>query len=265
MIGLAYQLRMDTWFERGRFVPDCLEVSAEPFYKTTRHRLHWLASKFPSIVRCTSLSLGGPDPIDEQQLASCAAIVREADALWLAHPLGFSRAGEVDLGLTVPISLTPSNLQLVCDRVSEVMERCGRRLVIENSSSPLRIHGTIAETEFLNQVCVRSGCKLLVDLSALDVDSVRHRFDAAAWLDAIDPQQIVQMRIAVGPRLHDSEARQSVARQISAAARLLQRAPQAAIILATPQFCPLEHIDRAWSELRAATSSDGRRPGIGVR
>ena len=257
MVGLAYQLRMDPWIERGRFDPACLEVSAEPFYKTTWHRLHWLAAKRPLIVNCSSLSLGGPDAIDERELALCNAIVQAAKARWLSHPLGFSRAGEIDLGLTVPMALTASTLRVVCDRARRVMDRCGCVLSIANTASPLRILGTIAETDFLNELTARTGCTLLVDLSALDSDRARHGLDVTAWLDAIDPRAVAQVRVTIGPWNRDAEAWPSFARQVAHAARLRTLAPAAPVVLSAAQGCSVECLDRAWSELRTFTSGNG--------
>lgn len=255
VIGLSYQLRLDPWLERGRFDPDCIEINAEPFYRSTPHRLRWLSAQYPVIVRCASLSLGGPDPIEPQAIASCATIAHDANAIWLAHPLGFSRSGEIDLGMSVPISLTRTNLELVSERVREVIDRCERTLLIENGSSALKIRGTLAETEFLNLLCAQSGCKLLVDLSVLYADSRRHRFDPAAWLDDIEPQQIVQVRVTVPP---ERECRSSLSgttgEQCSQLSRLLTRARPRAIVLAAPQSGPPDDIDRAWAQLRATVA-----------
>ena len=256
VFGLLYEPRLDPWIEHGEIDADCVEVQAEQFYTSTPSRLRWLAGQFPIIVRCASLSLGGPDPIDERQLARCAAVARDANALWLTHPLGFSRAGEIDLGMTVPISLTKPNLDLVSDRISEVIERCGRQLLIENGSSPLRILGTLAETEFLNLLCTRSAGKLLIDLSALCTDGRMHRFDPAAWLDDIAPQQIVQLRVVstAGPGSNGTPE-PTLDEQLSLVSRVLTRAHPRAIVLGGPPFGPLGDVARALAQLKTAGAS----------
>lgn len=265
MFGLFYQPRLDPWIERGQIDADCVEVQAEQFYTSTPHRLRWLAARSPIIVRCASLSLGGPDPIDDRQLASCAAVVRDANALWLAHPLGFSRAGEIDLGMTVPIPLTKASLHLVSARISEVSERCGCQLLIENGSSPLRILGTLAETEFLNRLCARSGCKLLIDVSALCADSRTNRSDPAAWLDDIDPQQIVQLRVAGALALGNNGAPgPTIDEQLSLVSRVRTRARPRAIVLAVPPFGPLGDVDRALAQLKAAWASGNDSDRVAV-
>jgi len=249
VLGLAHQLRMDPWIESHRFDPGCLAIDAEPFYKTTPLRLRWLAARCPLIVHCSSLSLGGPEPLDERELASCAAIVHTAKARWLSHALGFSRAGGIDLGLVVPISLTASALRLVADRVRQVMDRCGCPLALGNSSSPLRVRGSMAETDFLNELCARSGASLQVDLAALETSHLRYGLDVDAWLDAVDHRAVVEMRITVMPWDRDKQARRSFERQLAHADRLRLRTPDAAVVLGASLSCPVDGLDRAWSEL----------------
>jgi uncharacterized protein (UPF0276 family) len=261
VIGLAYQLRMDSWIERGRFTPATVEVTAEPFYKTTLHRLHWLAARCPVSMRCTSLSLGGFDPLDDWRLGRCADIARAANARWVSHPLGFSRAGEIDLGVTVPIPLTAETMHRVSDRVGAMMDRCGCPVALANSTSPLRIRGTLAEPDFLNALCASTGCKLTIDLSALDAECHRHRLDGAAWLDAIDARAVVQMRIDITPSGAGGTDGASRAQLIYGyAARLLERARDAVIVLAPTASCSLDVVERAWSDLRAliAPGADAR-------
>ena len=265
VFGLFYQPRLESTIEHRASSVGCIEVQAEPFYKSTPHRLRWLSAQFPIIVRCASLSLGGRDPIDERQLASCAAVVRDANALWLAHPLGFSRAGEIDLGVTVPIPLTKSTLDLVGDRISQVVETCGCPLLIENGSSPLRIQGTFSETEFLGRLCARSETKLLIDVSALCSDSRTHRFDPASWLDDIDARQIVQFRITSASGLdNDGAPRPTISEQLSLVCRVLTRAEPRAIVLAVPPFGPLGDVDRLLAQIKAAVAGGNDADRVAV-
>lgn len=255
VFGLLYQRRLEAWIERGSIDVDCLEVFAEQFDATTPHHLRWLSDRIPIALRSNRLSLGGPDPLDAGRIAACAALVREAKALWLAHPLGFSRAGEIDLGLTMPIALTATNLDLVCDRVGKVMERCGARLLIEPNSSRLRIVGTLAETEFLNLLCARSGSGLLIDLSVLCAAGRTHQFNPSAWLDDIDLQKVDQLRIgAVSDDGAESAPGPVFEQQLSLVGRVLTRATPRALVLAAPSSWRLEDVALGLSMLRGAVA-----------
>ena len=256
VFGLCYQRRLESWIERGRIAIDCVEVRSEQFDTTTPHHLRWLSDRIPIAVRSNSLSLGGPERLDPGRIASCAALVREAKALWLAHPLGFSRAGEIDLGVTMPIAPTMSNLDLVCDRVGEVMERCGDRLLIEQNSSRLKIAGTLAETEFLGLLCARSGSGLLIDLSVLCASSRIHQFNPAAWLDDLDVHRIEQLRIgAISEDGAERAPGPAFAEQLSLLRHVLTRHRPGAFVLAAPLSWRAEDVMLGLSMLKGAVDS----------
>lgn len=262
MIGLRYQLWLDPLFERGDVNVDCIEIVAEAFSGSTPHRLHWLRSRHRICVHCTGLSLGGPDPLDAARVSACAEIARNADALWLSHAMGFSRSGEIDLGLTVPIALTSSTLQITASRVREVMERSGRLLLIENGSSPLRIRGTVAETDFLSELCARTGCQLLIDLAALDSEAKRHALDPSRWLDAIDVSRIAQIRMTMPAASADLAQEMNVEEQFAYLPLLLRDGRSPALILALPQNGTLASFEPTWIKLQSLYGDDRRRGAL---
>jgi uncharacterized protein (UPF0276 family) len=264
VFGLAYQLRLDPSLERGRFAPDFLEIAAEPFYKITPHRLRWLASGFPLVVRCASLSIGSPEPIDEQALASCVTVVQEGRARWLTVPLGFSRAGEIDLGLSVPIAPSVANLRLVSDHLGLIAERCGLPLVVENICSSLRLRGDLSETEFFNRLCIDSGCRLLIDLAALSAAARAHGFDSAAWLDDLDPHHVAQLRVTFPSQLDDEAGmpRVPLGDQLTLMARLREdTGTPRAIVLSLPRYAPLTQIDPTLEAIRSGSMPVPRHDG----
>ncbi len=259
VIGLSYQLRFDPLIEHSRHLVDSVEANVEPFFKSTPHRLRWLSARRTVTLRCASLCLGGPDPVDERMLDACAALVGEGKASWLSSPLGFSRSGEVDLGLPIPISFTQRNLELVSDRVSMLAERCGCPVLIENAHSPIRLRGTLTETAFLNALCDSSGCSLLVDLQALHAEGAQHRFDTTRWLDELDPRWIVAVRVAVPVDTTSRATEVGLGTQLTSLARLLQRVQPRAVILGAPRLDALAKIEQALTEVRHTVEQTGGR------
>ena len=59
-----------------------------------------------------------------------------------------------------------------------------------------RIRGSIRETDFLNQVCHKAKCGLLLDVTALLVNAINHRFDPVKWLHQIDNRLILQLHVS---------------------------------------------------------------------
>lgn len=194
-VGISYLPILASWVDSGPVEIDIIEVVAEQFYKGGQGRLRALARDHRLVLHTARLSLGTPGPFDRNELFWIAAAVDQANPLWLSEHLGFRRTAEVDLGFPNPLPLTRQSLDLMVQHAGELIEMFGRPLLIENIASPLRIGGTLSEPEFLNRLCEASGCGLLVDLTALAVNGRMHGFDPVRWLEEIDLNHIVQIRL----------------------------------------------------------------------
>ena len=221
-----------------------------------RARARALSSIYPVAVHTSRLSLGTPGALHEQELSRLVALTREVDPLWVSDHLGFRRTDEVDLGYPTPIRLDGEMLSVLTDHCREVMDRCGKLLLVENIASPLAISPVMSEPEFLNRLCEASGCGLLIDVTALIVHCRTHGFDARSWLGLLDPRHIVQLHlggVASGNDawldLRDDDIDQEV---WALAADVLARAPVQAVVLERDErFPPATHLA---AELRRLSS-----------
>jgi uncharacterized protein (UPF0276 family) len=81
------------------------------------------------------------------------------------------------------------------------MSRWERRLLLRNIASHLWIKGDISEPDFLNRFCDETGGGILLDLTNLVVNGRNRRFEPRAWLEAIEPEWIVEVCIGGCSRL----------------------------------------------------------------
>ena len=61
----------------------------------------------------------------------------------------------------------------------------------------------MSEWEFLNSLCKKSGCKLLLDINNIFVNSYNHNFNPNDYLHSIDSNNIQQIHLA-GHRHEDN-------------------------------------------------------------
>ena len=130
---------------------------------------------------------------------------------------------------------TRESAKILADHARELSEHCGRPLLLENITSHLRLGGEMSEPEFLNDVCARSGCGLLLDVTNLHINSRNHGFDPLRWLDELDCSRVRQLHI-VGyserdGRLMDDHAAPIQPELLELAAAAVARAPVESIIL----------------------------------
>jgi uncharacterized protein (UPF0276 family) len=197
LVGLGYRAPLAEWISSCPPEVHCLEITAEHFFDHGRDRLERLGDTYPLYVHGLGLSLGTPGPLDATTLKQFAQVVSVANPEWISEHVAFTRSAEVDLGHLNPVAPTKQSLQTLVDHANELMDCCQKPLILENVTSFLRLPGEMSETEFLNCLCDRSGCGLLLDVTNLLINSRNHKFDEHVWLSELNPDNIIQLH-AVG-------------------------------------------------------------------
>jgi uncharacterized protein len=234
-VGLGYRRELSGFIESGPAEVGCIEVTAEHFFDVSLDRLHALRRKYPLLVHGLGLSLATPGRLDAEHLESLARVVRAADPLWVSEHVAFTRAGGIDLGHLNPVPPTWAMLDVLVEHARELADRCEKRLLLENITTHLRLDGEIDEPEFLNLLCARAGCGLLLDVTNLAVNAHNLGFDPSSWLSRIDPKHIVQLHL-VGyrkdeGRYHDLHADRIQDEILDLTREVLERAAPEAIVL----------------------------------
>lgn len=195
MLGLTYRSELDGWLDSRPASVGFLDVQLESFTTAFLPHLRWLVARYPLTVRWRSLSIGGFDELDAARLARALDVIAAAQPRSIVVALGFSRSGEVDLGVSVPLPRTAEILERVASRLALLRDRTGTPVAVENIASPIRIPDGLTEPAFINRLCETSGCGIRVDLTNLLLDSQRHGHDAAAWLRSLDATRVVDVRL----------------------------------------------------------------------
>jgi len=151
--------------------------------------------RFPFIAHGLSLSLGGPDPLDEIFLQRLKGFLElHGIALYSEHLSWCS--GEGHLYDLLPIPFTEDALKHVAARISRTQDLLGRRIAIENASFYTPLASDMSEIEFLLEVVSAADCNILLDVNNVYVNSVNHRYDARAFIDQIPAQRVVYLHVA---------------------------------------------------------------------
>jgi len=202
-IGVGYRHELANWLTTRPPGIGCLELTAEHFYRDPR-RLAQVAnlrtgegsSSTPWLfVHGLGLSLGTPGPLDENRLSQFVHVAATVQADWISEHVAFTRTAEVDLGHLNPVPPTRDLVKIMADHSLELAARCGKPLLLENITSHIRLEGELSETEFLNELCARADCHLLLDVTNLFVNSRNHGFDPIQWVHEIEPRRIRQLHI----------------------------------------------------------------------
>lgn len=243
MIGVGYRRELVPWLNARPHGMDCLEITAEHFYDEGEEHLAELAAAYPLFVHGLGLSLGSAGPLDQGRLRQFARVARVAQARWISEHVAFTRTAETDLGHLNPIRPTRDAAHALADHARELSEHCGKPLLLENITSHIRIAGELREPEFLNEVCARADCGLLLDVTNLYINSRNHHFDPLRWLAELDTTRVRQLHIVgyseCDGRLMDDHAASVQPELLDLAQAVLARAPVEAIILERDASFPM--------------------------
>jgi uncharacterized protein (UPF0276 family) len=179
---------------------DWLEVISENYMVAGGKPLHHLDTirrDHPMVMHGVSLSIGGTDPLDLDYLRELKALADRIQPGWISDHLCWTGVDHRNLHDLLPLPYTEAALRHLSDRVSQVQDRLGRRLVLENVSSYVSFAADeMSEAEFIVELLKRADCQLLLDVNNVYVSSVNHGFDARAFIDAMPADRVVQIHLA---------------------------------------------------------------------
>lgn len=259
-IGLGYRRELAPWLQTRPAAVDCLEITAEHFFDGGETTLRQLRDRYPLYLHGLGLSLGTPEPLDEATLDRFANVARVARPVCVSEHIAFTRAGGVDLGHLNPVPRTRGSLATLAEHARRVSGRCDCPILLENIATPLDLGGEMDETGFLNELCERANCRLLLDVTNLFINSRNHGFDASGWLRRIDPARIVQLHV-VGyavrdGRHHDTHGARMQDDLLELVREVIEYAPVQSVILERDdRLDELEEIGDELVRLRSLVAS----------
>lgn len=151
--------------------------------------------RYPLVCHGLSLSIGGPDALDEPFLHRLRRFLDRYKVPIYSEHLSYCTDGGHLYDL-MPIPFTREAVDYVSRRVRRVQEILGRRIALENVSYYAAPHQELSEIEFINAVLDESDCELLLDVNNIYVNSVNHRYDALAFLHALPAERVRYIHVA---------------------------------------------------------------------
>jgi hypothetical protein len=179
---------------------DWFEVISENYMVPGGKPLDYLErirSHYPMVMHGVSMSIGGTDPLNREYLKQLKALAERIEPMWISDHLCWTGADGKNLHDLLPLPYTEEALQHVVDRVSQVQDFLGRRMLLENVSSYVSYHQSeMPEWEFVAALAERADCLLLLDVNNVYVSSVNHDFNPVEYLQGIPVDRVQQFHLA---------------------------------------------------------------------
>jgi len=160
-------------------------------------RLLQIREHYPLVLHGVGLSIGSTDPLNQDYLRQLKTLCEQVQPTLVSDHLCWIGVNQQCLHELMPLPYTEEALQHVVQRVQQVQEFLGRRILLENPSSYLSYqHSTMGEAEFLMACAEQADCWILLDVNNVYVSSVNHDFDPVAYLHAIAVDRVKQFHLA---------------------------------------------------------------------
>jgi uncharacterized protein (UPF0276 family) len=183
-------------------VPDCIdffEIAPENWIGVGGRpgkQLAWFAERYPLACHGLSLSLGGPDPLNEVFLQRVKQFLDHYRIPLYTEHLSYCSDGGYLYDL-LPIPFTEEAVHYVAARIRRTQEILERRIAVENAS--FYVAAPISEMDeptFVRAVLEEAGCDLHLDVNNIYVNSVNFGFDPLAYLRSLPGERIVYIHTA---------------------------------------------------------------------
>ena len=154
-------------------------------------------SRYALSLHGVGMSLGSVAAPDSRHLEQLVQLVERVEPEWVSEHLSWSAAGGICANDLLPLPYTEEALVVVAANVQRLQERLQRTISIENPSRYLAFrHSPIDETEFLGELCRRTGCDLLLDINNVYVSAQNLGFDAGLYLRNFPAHAVAEIHLA---------------------------------------------------------------------
>lgn len=198
--GLGLRKQHYAEFLEHRIAVDFVEVISENFMVAggrPRRILRDVRERYPVALHGVSMSIGSADGVNRAYLARLRALVDEIEPLFVSDHLCWTQFGGFNSHDLLPLPYTEEALAIVSANVTIAQDVLGRQMLIENPSSYVTFDDSVmSEWTFLDAVCARTGCGLLLDVNNVFVSATNHGFDPIAYLDGVPHDRVRQIHLA---------------------------------------------------------------------
>ncbi len=177
-----FEVLIDNYLGRGGIIYDHLARVSE---------------QYPLTFHGVGMSLGSTDPLNQDYLDQLKQAIDTFAPVHISDHLCWTGVHQQYTHDLLPLPYTEQTAQHVAQRIAQVQDKLGQRILIENVSSYLSYaNSEYSEAEFVARVCQLADCDLLLDINNIYVSAYNHQFDAHDYLRQMPAARIKEIHLA---------------------------------------------------------------------
>ena len=159
-------------------------------------QLRKIREVFPVSLHGVGGSLGGPATPDPRHLSAVRRLVDEFEPVLVSEHAVWSSANGIWFADLLPLPRTADALRQLVEGVDRYQEAIGRHILIENPTNYLPFVSEMDEPAFLNEVALRTGCGLLLDVNNVYLSARNCGIDPERYVRSLPADRIEEIHIA---------------------------------------------------------------------
>lgn len=178
---------------------DWLEIISENYLVPGGKPLYYLdriRRDYPMAMHGVALNIGSCDALDYDYLRDIKQLAERIEPALISDHLCWTGINGQHLHDLLPLPYTDEAVAHVAQRIHQVQEFLGRKIVIENVSTYANGPGDLSEAEFVCAIAQAADCELLIDLNNIYVSARNLKFDAQEYLRKLPAKRIRQLHLA---------------------------------------------------------------------
>jgi uncharacterized protein (UPF0276 family) len=151
-----------------------------------------------------SMSIGGTDPLDFEYLYQVKNLSERVQPKWISDHLCWTGVHGKNMHDLLPLPYTAESIRHIVERIRQIQDVLGQRILIENVSSYITYHESqMPEWEFISEIARQADSLILLDINNIYVSSVNHHFDPYHYLSNIPCDKVRQFHLAGHSNVED--------------------------------------------------------------
>ena len=160
-------------------------------------QLEAITEQYPLTLHCVGMSLASTDPLDTDYCQRIKSLSKRVDAAWVSEHLCFTSAMGIYSHDLLPIPYNQSSLKHCVDRILQIQDLLGERILIENVSSYMTFkQSEMTEIDFIAALLEQADCYLLADVNNIYVNHLNQGLDAEYYIDHLPLARIKEIHLA---------------------------------------------------------------------
>jgi uncharacterized protein len=190
------------YFSENKHSLPLLEIHSENFfnpYGREHHLLEKVGEHYPLSFHGVGLSLGSINGLNQNHLAKLKELNDHFKPALLSEHISWSEHKDTFYNDLISLPYNEESLDIICRNIDKFQTHLNRQILIENPSSYLSFKdSTYHEADFLNMICKKTNCGLLLDVNNIFVSAHNLGFNSKDYLTMIEAKYIAELHIA-GP------------------------------------------------------------------